>query len=141
MIPSLFIAHGAPLLAIEDNEYTQFLENLGRTLPRPKAIVMFSAHWVSPIQMVGQVDEYSTIYDFGGFPEALYRIQYPAKGSEQLAKEIEELFSENGVSYRSRYKSWIGSWSMGCPSEALSECRYSCYFDVSQSKSFTRRTI
>ena len=99
MIPSLFIAHGAPLLAIEDNEYTQFLEDLGRTLPRPKAIVMFSAHWVSPIQMVGQVDEYSTIYDFGGFPEALYRIQYPAKGSEQLAKEIEDLFSENGVSY------------------------------------------
>ncbi len=99
MIPSLFIAHGAPLLAIEDNEYTQYLESLGRTMPRPKAIVMFSAHWVSPVQMVGQVDEYSTIYDFGGFPEALYQIQYPAKGIEPLAKEIEELFSKNGISY------------------------------------------
>ena len=121
MIPSLFIAHGAPLLAIEDNEYTQFLETLGRTLPRPKAIVMFSAHWMSPVQMVSQVDEeYNTIYDFGGFPEALYRIQYPAKGNKQLSKEIEELFSKNGSIVRSGYKSWIRSWSMGCPSDALS---------------------
>ena len=57
MIPSFFIAHGAPLLAIEDNEYTQFLTNLGRTLPRPKAIVLFSAHWVSGVQNVSRVDE------------------------------------------------------------------------------------
>lgn len=100
MIPSLFIAHGAPLLAIEDNEYTQFLGKFGQTLPRPKAIVLFSAHWVSPVQIVGNVDEYSTIYDFGGFPEALYRIQYPAKGNDQLAEEIEELFSKSGVAYQ-----------------------------------------
>lgn len=100
MIPSIFIAHGAPLLAIEDNEYTHFLEKLGRTLPRPKAIVLFSAHWVSPVQEISNVDEYSTIYDFGGFPEALYRIQYPAKGSEHLSKEIEELFSKHGITYK-----------------------------------------
>lgn len=112
MIPSLFIAHGAPLLAIEDNEYTHFLENLGRTLPRPKAIVLFSAHWVSPMQEISQVEEFSTIYDFGGFPEALYRIQYPAKGNKQLSKEIEELFSKNGISYEVDTKRGLdhGAW-------------------------------
>ncbi|MGM0875849.1 MAG: dioxygenase [Bacillota bacterium] len=99
MIPSYFIAHGAPLLAIENNEYTQFLSNLGRTLPRPKAIVLFSAHFESEVQKVSQVDEYKTIYDFGGFPEALYRIQYPAKGCKEISKKIEELFTKNGVSY------------------------------------------
>jgi 4,5-DOPA dioxygenase extradiol len=100
MLPAFFIAHGAPLLAIEDNEYTQFLNELGRSLPRPKAIVLFSAHWESTVQKVSEVEEYKTIYDFGGFPDALYQIQYPAKGSKQVSKEIEELFTNNGISYQ-----------------------------------------
>jgi 4,5-DOPA dioxygenase extradiol len=99
MLPSFFIAHGAPLLAIEDNEYTQFLNTLGRTLPKPQAIVLFSAHWESAIQQVSDVDEFETIYDFGGFPEALYRIKYPAKGGKEISKEIEELFTKQGVSF------------------------------------------
>jgi 4,5-DOPA dioxygenase extradiol len=99
MMPSFFIAHGAPLLAIEDNEYTQFLNELGKTLQRPKAIILFSAHWESGVQKVSKVDEYSTIYDFGGFPESLYQIQYPAKGSKEISKEIEELFTKNGVQF------------------------------------------
>ncbi|WML58929.1 class III extradiol ring-cleavage dioxygenase [Neobacillus sp. PS2-9] len=99
MLPSLFIAHGAPLLAIENNEYTQFLNQLGRTLPRPKAIVLFSAHWESNMQQVSSAPEYRTIYDFGGFPEALYKIEYPAKGNHDITKEITELFTSQGVSY------------------------------------------
>ncbi|MFZ7942869.1 dioxygenase [Neobacillus sp. 19] len=99
MMPSLFIAHGAPLLAIENNEYTKFLTELGQSLPRPKAVVLFSAHWESNVQKVSTVDQYSTIYDFGGFDEALYKIQYPAHGDQQLSKEIEELFTESGVPY------------------------------------------
>ncbi|HZG70170.1 MAG TPA: class III extradiol ring-cleavage dioxygenase [Chondromyces sp.] len=99
MMPSFFIAHGAPLLAIEHNEYTQFLKGLGQNLPRPKAVVLFSAHWESNVQKVSDVPEYQTIYDFGGFPEALYRIQYPAKGYHQLAEEIKQLFSEYHVPY------------------------------------------
>ncbi|KAB7704363.1 dioxygenase [Bacillus aerolatus] len=99
MMPSFFIAHGAPLLAIEDNEYTQFLSNLGKELPRPKAVVLFSAHWESAVQKVSDVNDYKTIYDFGGFPEALYRIQYPAKGDKQVAKEIEQLFAKHSVPY------------------------------------------
>jgi 4,5-DOPA dioxygenase extradiol len=100
MIPSFFIAHGAPLLAIEDNEYTQFLNNLGRTLPRPKAVVLFSAHWESSAQKVSEVDEYKIIYDFGGFPEALYNIQYPAKGDKPITNEIKELLTKHGVPYK-----------------------------------------
>ncbi|SFE51199.1 dioxygenase family protein [Alteribacillus iranensis] len=99
MMPSLFIAHGAPLLAIEDNQYTQFLEELGRTLPRPQAIVLFSAHWEANTQQVSDVDEYSTIHDFGGFPRALFEIEYPAKGDHELSKDIQELFSAHSISY------------------------------------------
>jgi 4,5-DOPA dioxygenase extradiol len=99
MLPSLFVAHGAPLLAIENNEYTQFLNSLGKELPRPKAIILFSAHWESPMQKVSNVEEFNTIYDFGGFPEALYRIKYPAKGNETITKEITELFTKQGVPF------------------------------------------
>jgi 4,5-DOPA dioxygenase extradiol len=100
MIPSYFIAHGAPLLAIENNEYTQFLTQLGKNAPKPKAIVLFSAHWVSPVQYVSEVDEYSTIYDFGGFSDALYKIEYPAKGNKDLTEEIQGLFSKQGIPFQ-----------------------------------------
>ncbi|WML39882.1 class III extradiol ring-cleavage dioxygenase [Neobacillus sp. OS1-2] len=99
MMPSLFVAHGAPLLAIENNEYTQFLKSLGQTLPRPKAIVLFSAHWESSQQKVSDVDAYSTIYDFGGFDQALYQIKYPAQGNQQISQEIQDLFKANGIPF------------------------------------------
>ncbi|MEH7415382.1 class III extradiol ring-cleavage dioxygenase [Neobacillus drentensis] len=99
MMPTLFIAHGAPLLAIENNEYTQFLNELGKNIPRPKAIVLFSAHWESRVQKVSNVDSYSTIYDFGGFSPELYQIQYPAQGDQKLSIEIQDLFKENGVPF------------------------------------------
>lgn len=99
MLPSLFIAHGAPLLAIENNEYTQFVNQLGKDLPKPKAIILFSAHWEAANQKVSLVDEFETIYDFGGFPEELYRIKYPAKGNKDITEEIKELFREQGISF------------------------------------------
>jgi 4,5-DOPA dioxygenase extradiol len=99
MMPSLFIAHGSPMLAIEENEYTKFLRELGENLPKPKAIVLFSAHWISKKQTVSEVERYSTIYDFYGFDPALTNIQYPAFGDKMISKEIEKLFSENGVSF------------------------------------------
>lgn len=100
MIPSFFIAHGAPLLAIEDNEYTQTLQQLGKNMQKPKAIVIFSAHWESQIQLVSDVEEYSTIYDFGGFPEELYQIQYPAKGQKEITLEIEQLLAKEGIPFK-----------------------------------------
>ncbi|WP_071392718.1 dioxygenase family protein [Bacillus tuaregi] len=99
MMPSLFIAHGAPLLAIEENEYTQFLRELGKAWPKPKAVVLFSAHWESVVQKVSDVEEFDTIYDFGGFPEALYRIQYPAKGDQKITEEIKALFAQQRIPF------------------------------------------
>ena len=84
MIPSLFLAHGSPMTAIEDNEYTRFLKGLSSKI-KPKAIVIFTAHWESDILTILSSDEtYDTIYDFGGFPQELYEIKYPAKCSGQL---------------------------------------------------------
>jgi len=112
VLPSLFVAHGAPLLAIENNEYTQFLEQVGTNYPKPKAVVLFSAHWESRIQKVSRVDEFETIYDFGGFPEALYRIKYPAKGDHSVTKQIEECFSAQDIPYEIDAKRGLdhGAW-------------------------------
>lgn len=97
MMPSLFIAHGAPTLVMEDNTYTRFLKELAKNLPRPKAIVLFSAHWESPITLISGVERYDMIYDFYGFPEEMYRMVYPAKGDPFLAKKIQEAFSQQGI--------------------------------------------
>ncbi|WP_088006926.1 dioxygenase [Indiicoccus explosivorum] len=97
MLPALFVAHGAPLLAIEDNDYTQFLHSLGNEWQKPRAIVLLSAHWESPIQQVSDAETFETIYDFGGFPEELYRIRYPAKGDSAMTEEIMALLKAEGV--------------------------------------------
>ena len=112
MMPAFFIAHGAPLLAIENNEYTQFLSELGKKHSNPKAVILFSAHWEASIQQISDVGEYSTIYDFGGFPEALYQIQYPAKGKPGLTKEIEDLFSKEGIPFQIETRRGLdhGAW-------------------------------
>ncbi|AQQ54634.1 dioxygenase family protein [Planococcus lenghuensis] len=97
MLPALFVAHGAPLLAIENNDYTQFLHSLGTEFPKPRAILLFSAHWESAVQQVSDVERFETIYDFGGFPEALYRINYPAEGDTAVTEEIMALLTAQGV--------------------------------------------
>lgn len=112
MLPSLFVAHGAPLLAIEDNEYTQFLGQLSNKLPSPKAVVLFSAHWESQRQKVSKVKKFETIYDFGGFPKALYEIKYPAKGDRTVTKQIESVFQNQGIPYELDTKRGLdhGAW-------------------------------
>ncbi|MBW5446037.1 dioxygenase [Cohnella sp. CFH 77786] len=114
MIPSLFIAHGSPMVAIEQSEYAQYLEELGRTFPRPAAIVLFSAHWESRIQMVSEIDSYSMIYDFGGFPDELYRVKYPAKGDKELSREVQRLLSDSGIENRAELSRGLdhGSWTI-----------------------------
>lgn len=96
-LPALFLAHGAPTLAIEQHEYAAWLRKLGGILPRPEAVVVFSAHWPSPVQRIACADTYETMHDFFGFPDHLYRLQYPASGDSSLARRIRSLLAAEGI--------------------------------------------
>jgi 4,5-DOPA dioxygenase extradiol len=102
MIPSLFISHSWPMLALEQNRYTGFLEGLAAHYPAPKAVVLFSAHWESEVVTVGSTDDtFETIYDFGGFAPELYTLKYPAKGSTAIAAAVQCAFERNGIAAQS----------------------------------------
>lgn len=87
-LPSLFISHGAPTIAIEDTPFTQALRQLGAALPKPKLIIIMSAHWESGEWLINANPAPSTLHDFGGFPKALFEIQYPAAGHPAAAQSI-----------------------------------------------------
>ncbi|WP_438448772.1 DODA-type extradiol aromatic ring-opening family dioxygenase [Gorillibacterium sp. sgz5001074] len=111
MISPLFIAHGSPMMAVEHNEVTRFLEELGRHV-RPKAIVIFTAHWEEETLSVSSPDgAFDTIYDFGGFPPELYAIRYPAPGDPALAARVAELLKGKGIEVRMKDRGLDhGSW-------------------------------
>ncbi|MGA2260470.1 MAG: class III extradiol ring-cleavage dioxygenase [Acidobacteriota bacterium] len=88
VLPVLFVGHGSPMNAIEDNVWSRGFRSLAPQLPRPKAILAVSAHWfVSGTHLTGNAHP-ETIHDFGGFPRELYDIEYPASGDEELARQI-----------------------------------------------------
>ena len=96
-LPALFISHGSPMLAIEDSPARRFLLELGNTLPRPRAIVVASAHWeTSGGPAVSLAPQPETIHDFGGFPPALFAIQYPARGAPEVAGRAAALLEQAG---------------------------------------------
>ncbi|MGW8465544.1 DODA-type extradiol aromatic ring-opening family dioxygenase [Pseudomonas sp. CLCA07] len=91
MFPSLYISHGSPMLALEPGASGPALARLAAELPKPKAIVIVSAHWESNELLVSGNPQPETWHDFGGFPQALFDVQYPAPGNPQLAAEVVEL--------------------------------------------------
>ncbi|MGE6376304.1 dioxygenase family protein [Peribacillus muralis] len=97
MMPSLFLSHGTPLLALEKNGYTAFLTEYTNAMNKPAAIVIMSAHWESEEQLISAVSKHQVIYDFVGFSEEIFKITYPAPGCLELSDRILTLFSSIGV--------------------------------------------
>ena len=87
-MPVLFVSHGAPTLALEPGETGAAWSKLGEQLPKPSAILVISAHWETSIPTVSRVKQPETIYDFRGFPDEMYKLQYPAPGAAELAESV-----------------------------------------------------
>ncbi|MBV7487812.1 class III extradiol ring-cleavage dioxygenase [Pseudomonas sp. PDM30] len=100
MFPSLYISHGSPMLALEPGASGPALARLAAEIPKPKAIVIVSAHWESNELLVGGNPQPDTWHDFGGFPKALFEVQYPAPGDPRLAAEVAELLKTAGFAAR-----------------------------------------
>ncbi|MDE1893662.1 MAG: dioxygenase [Xanthomonadaceae bacterium] len=96
-LPSLYISHGSPMTALQPGLTGQRLAELAAVLPRPRAIVMASAHWLSRRPQVGAATQPQTLHDFGGFPAPLYRMRYPAPGDPALAGRVAELLAQAGL--------------------------------------------
>jgi len=96
-LPSLYISHGSPMTALQPGQVGTRLAELAAGLPRPRAIVMASAHWLGRVPRVSAAAQPETIHDFGGFPEALYRLRYPAPGAPELAQDVAARLAQAGL--------------------------------------------
>jgi 4,5-DOPA dioxygenase extradiol len=99
-LPTLFLSHGSPMLALDDSEAGRFLDVLGSRWPRPRAIVVASAHYETSVPAVGGAAAPATVHDFGGFPPALHAMRYPAPGDPELALRIADLLRATGREVR-----------------------------------------
>jgi 4,5-DOPA dioxygenase extradiol len=111
-MPVLFIGHGSPMNAIEDNEFSRAWIAAGKALPRPKAILCVSAHWEAEGTQVTAMEKPKTIYDFYGFPHELYAKTYPAPGSPELAQRIRDLVEPVAVGLDQNWGLDHGAWSV-----------------------------
>lgn len=111
-MPVLFLGHGSPMNAIEENEFVAGFRNIAKTLPTPKAILCVSAHWFTNGTKVTAMEMPPTIHDFGGFPKALFEVQYPAKGNPALAAETKKLLHPTLVELDDKWGLDHGAWSV-----------------------------
>jgi 4,5-DOPA dioxygenase extradiol len=111
-MPILFIGHGSPMNAIEETEFSLRWKALGTELPRPNAILCISAHWETRGTFVTAMEKPETIHDFGGFPEELFAVQYPAPGSPVLAKQTKDIIKKAIVELDTTWGLDHGCWSV-----------------------------
>lgn len=111
-MPVLFLGHGSPMNAIEENEFVTGFRNTSKELPKPNAILCISAHWETRGTFVTAMQNPPTIHDFGGFPKALFDVQYPAPGSPELAKETQSLIKKTNVGLDDKWGLDHGAWSV-----------------------------
>ncbi len=97
MLPTLFISHGSPMLAVEPGVYGAAWTNIAQALPRPEAILVVSAHWTTRQPVLSAASAPATLHDFGGFPAALYELCYPAPGAPTLAEQVAKLLTEADI--------------------------------------------
>lgn len=110
--PILFVGHGSPMNAIEENEFVNGFKSIAKTIPKPKAILSISAHWLTSGTCITFQEKPKTIHDFFGFPKKLYEIEYPAYGSPKLAKEIQNLLGSELIQLTSDWGLDHGTWSV-----------------------------
>lgn len=111
-MPVLFLGHGSPMNAIEENEFVSAFKKLGKELVRPNAILCISAHWETKGTFVTAMQNPPTIHDFGGFPQALFDVQYPAPGSPELALQTKNIITRTEVGLDDKWGLDHGSWSV-----------------------------
>ena len=113
-MPAIFFGHGNPMNALQSNDYTKGWAALGRTIPEPRAVVSISAHWYVPGTFVTAMLSPKTIHDFGGFPQELYRVKYPAPGDPDLAQRIQKILSPLSTGLDQQWGLDHGTWSVLC---------------------------
>lgn len=111
-MPVLFLGHGSPMNAIEENEFVEGFRNIGKEIPKPNAVLCISAHWETRGTFVTAMKNPTTIHDFGGFPQKLFDVNYPAPGSPELAKETKDLIKKTEVGLDDKWGLDHGAWSV-----------------------------
>src|SRR5690606_12858110 len=111
-MPVLFLGHGSPMNAIEENEFVAGFRKIAAKIPKPNAILCVSAHWETRGTFVTAMQNPPTIHDFGGFPKELFDVQYPASGSPDLAKETQSLIQKTSVELDDKWGLDHGAWSV-----------------------------
>ena len=111
-MPALFIGHGSPMNGIEDNAFSQRWAAMGKEIPTPQAVLVISAHWLTRGTAITAMAQPQTIHDFGGFPQALFEVQYPAPGHPKLAEETAALIKKTKVQLDHDWGLDHGSWSV-----------------------------